>query len=62
MSSGAVRFAVAMLRSGRPVRITGSQELTIAAVETTTQELLDLRDSGHRARLMISDQRAAALN
>jgi GTP cyclohydrolase II len=61
MSSGAVRFAVAMLRSGRPVRITGSEELTIAAVETTTQELLDLRDSGHRARLMISGQRAAAL-
>ena len=61
MSSGAVRLAVAMLRSGRPVRITGSQELTIAAVETTTQELLDLRDPGHRARLMISGQRAAAL-
>src|SRR3954469_19005229 len=50
-----------MLRSGRPVRITGSEELTIAAVETTTQELLDIRDPGHREKLMISGQRAAAL-
>ncbi|MFL6736189.1 MAG: GTP cyclohydrolase II [Sphingomonas sp.] len=61
MSSGGARVAVAMLRSGRPVRITGSEELTIAAVETTTQELLDIRDPGHRAKLMISGQRAAAL-
>jgi GTP cyclohydrolase II len=58
---GAVRLAIAMLRSGRPVRITGTQELTVAAVETTTRELLDLRDPEHRARLMISGQRAAAL-
>jgi GTP cyclohydrolase II len=61
MSSGAVRLAVAMLRSGRPVRIAGSEELTVGAVETTTQELLDLRDPHHRAKLMISGQRAAAL-
>jgi GTP cyclohydrolase II len=50
-----------MLRSGRPVRIAGDQELTIAAVETMTQELLDLRDPEHRAPLMISGARAAAL-
>ena len=59
--SGAVRLGVAMLRSGRPVRIEGDRDLTIAAVETTTQELLDLRDPEHGARLMISGQRAAAL-
>jgi GTP cyclohydrolase II len=57
----AVRLAVALMRTGRPVRIAGDEELTIAAVETTTQELLDLRDPGRRARLMISGQRAAAL-
>ena len=57
----AVRLAIAMLRSGRPVRIVGDQDLTIAAVETTTPELLDLRDPRHRARLVISGQRAAAL-
>ena len=56
-----VSRAIALLRSGRPVRIIGDHELTIAAVETTTQELLDLRDPGHRARLMISGNRAAAL-
>ena len=61
MSSSAVRRAVALLRSGRPVRIAGDQELTVAAAETTTQELLDLRDPGKQARLMLSGQRAAAL-
>jgi GTP cyclohydrolase II len=50
-----------MLRSGRPVRIVGSEELTVAAVETTSAELLDIRDPERRARLMISGQRAAAL-
>jgi GTP cyclohydrolase II len=58
---GAVRVAIATLRAGRPVRITGSDELTIAAVETTMPELLDLRDPDRRARLMISGNRAAAL-
>ena len=62
MSGGtAIRLAIAMLRSGRPIRIAGAQDMTIAAVETTTQELLDLRDPEHRARLMISGNRAAAL-
>jgi len=63
MSGGsAVQLAIAMLRTGRPVRLTGDQDLTIAAVETTTQELLDLRDPEHLGRLMISGNRAAALN
>jgi GTP cyclohydrolase II len=53
--------AIAMLRSGRPVRIVDNEELTVAAVETTTPELLDLRDPRRRARLMISGTRAAAL-
>ena len=59
--SGAVRLAVAMLRLGRPVRIAGDRELTVAAVETTTHEMLDLRDPETTARLMISGNRAAAL-
>ena len=50
-----------MLRSGRPVRISGDQEITVAAVETTSPELLALRDKDGQARLMISGQRAAAL-
>src|SRR5689334_12005062 len=50
-----------MLRSGRPVQIVGDESLTVAAVETTTRELLDLRDPDHRAPLMISGTRAAAL-
>ena len=50
-----------MLRSGRAVRIEGDRGLTVAAVETTTGELLDLRDPDHKARLMISGNRAAAL-
>ena len=58
---GAVRRAIALLRSGRPLRITGASDLTVAAVETTTRELFDLRDPNRRAQLMISGQRAAAL-
>jgi GTP cyclohydrolase II len=50
-----------MLRSGRPLRISGPEDLTIAAVETVTAELLDIRDLEHKAPLMISGQRAAAL-
>ena len=50
-----------MLRTGRAVRVEGERALTIAAVETTTGELLDLRDPDHKARLMISGNRAAAL-
>jgi GTP cyclohydrolase II len=59
--AGTVRRAIALLRTGRPVRITGAQELTVAAVETATEELLDICDPQHRARLMLSGSRAAAL-
>jgi GTP cyclohydrolase II len=62
LSGGGARFAIALLRSGRPLRIAGNEELTVAAIETTTREMLDLRDPEHRARLMISGNRAAALN
>jgi GTP cyclohydrolase II len=44
------------------VRIVGPVASAILAVETGTQELLDLLDPEHRARLAISGERAAALN
>ncbi|MFL6720338.1 MAG: GTP cyclohydrolase II, partial [Sphingomonas sp.] len=58
----AVRAAIALLRTGRPVRITGSATITVVAVETVVQELLDVVDPEHEARLMISGERAAALH
>ena len=58
MSGTSVRRAIAMLRTGRPVRIA---DVSVAAVETTSRELLDLRDPEHRAPLIISGNRAAAL-
>lgn len=57
----AIRRSIAMLRAGRPVHVTGVGNISIAAVETTTPELLELRDPQRRAPLMISGQRAAAL-
>jgi GTP cyclohydrolase II len=51
-----------MLRAGRPVRIDGPEPTAVLSVETATQELLDLLDPGRRAKLMISGERAAALN
>jgi GTP cyclohydrolase II len=54
--------AIAALRAGRPVRITGPAPITIASVETASQELLDLVEPEHRARLLIRGARAAALN
>ena len=57
-----IRSAVASLRAGRPVRIDGPTPVTVTAVETTTQELLDLVDPLHEAKLLISGERAAALN
>ena len=62
MSGVAVRAAIALLRAGRPVRIEGPVPAAVLAVETGTQELLDLVDPEHRARLVISGERAAALN
>ena len=61
MSRGAVTRAIALLRTGRAVRIAGPSDLTIAAVETTSQEMLDLRDPERCARLILSGNRAAAL-
>jgi GTP cyclohydrolase II len=61
LSAEAIRRAIALLRAGRPIRITGPDELTVASVETMTPELLDARDSSHRAALLISGHRAAAL-
>ena len=51
-----------MLRAGRPVRIDGPAPVAILAVETASQELLDLLDPGHEAQLLISGVRAAALH
>lgn len=58
---GEIRRAVALLRTGRPICISGAGDLSIAAVETVTQELLDLRDPNGGAPLLISGSRAAAL-
>lgn len=57
-----IRRAIAALRTGRPVTIDGGEPITIAAVETVTPELLDLVDPEHRAKLLISGERAAALS
>jgi len=62
LTGSAVRTGIAMLRAGRPVRIDGSVLMAILAVETTTEELLELLDPEHQAKLMISGERAAALN
>ena len=42
------------------MRLSGAR-IDIAAVETTTQELLALRDPDRNARLIVSGNRAAAL-
>jgi GTP cyclohydrolase II len=60
--SGTIRAAIAALRTGRPVRITGGANMAVLPVETATQELLDLVDAEHKASLLISGERAAALN
>ena len=62
MTQNAVRTGIAMLRAGRPVRIVGPVPAAILAVETTTQAMLDLLDPEHCAKLLISGERAAALN
>src|SRR5690242_7882788 len=62
LSGAAVRSGIAALRAGRPVRIEGPCPTGVASVETASQELLDLLDPDHCARLMISGERAAALN
>ena len=62
MSAKPIRTAIATLRAGRPVRILGAVPIAVLAVETATQELLDLLDPQQQARLLISGQRAASLN
>ena len=62
MSEGAVRTAIAALRTGRALRIDGPCPTAVLAVETANQELLELLDPAHEARLLISGERAAALN
>ena len=62
MTDSAIRTGIAMLRAGRPVRIVGPVSVAILAVETATQQLLDLLDPNHQAKLMISGERAAALH
>ena len=62
MTGSAVRIGIATLRAGRPVRIEGPVPTAVLPVETATQELLDLLDPEHKAKLMISGARAAALN
>jgi GTP cyclohydrolase II len=62
VTASAVRTGIAMLRAGRPVRIEGPTPTATLAVETATQELLGLLDPAGKARLMISGERAAALN
>ena len=62
MSEGSVRSGIAALRAGRPLRIDGPCPTGVLAVETATQEMLDLLDPKHCAKLLISGERAAALN
>jgi GTP cyclohydrolase II len=62
VTGSAVRTGIAMLRAGRPLRIVGPMPVAILAVETATQELLDLLDPEHQAKLLISGTRAATLH
>ena len=57
-----VRRAIAALRAGRPVAIAGTEAVAVAAVETTTPELLALLDPVGTARLLMTGTRAAALS
>jgi GTP cyclohydrolase II len=56
-----MRRAIAALRGGRPLRVDAVRPLTVVAVETATQELLDLVDPEGQATLLLSGGRAAAL-
>jgi GTP cyclohydrolase II len=57
-----IRRAIAALRGGRPLRIESGDPLTVIAVETATQELLDLIDPAGTAPLLMSGGRAGALS
>jgi GTP cyclohydrolase II len=58
----AARQAIAALRAGRAITVTGVQTATILPVETATPELLALLDPSRSAPLLLSGRRAAALN
>jgi GTP cyclohydrolase II len=62
LSGSSLRNAIALLRAGVPVRIEGTVPAAFLSVETGSQELLDLLDPEHRASLVISGERAAALS
>lgn len=62
MSDGTVESAIAALKTGRAVGIQGDALLTVASVETTTSQTLDLLDPDRRAVLLLSGQRAATLS
>ena len=57
-----MRRAIAALRAGRPVRVDGSEPVSVVAVETATPELFEFVDPQRKARLLISGERAAALS
>jgi len=57
-----VERAIAALKTGRPVRIKGSEAISVLSVETATAEVLQLLDPAQTAKLLLSGQRAAALN
>lgn len=59
MAAGSLERAIAVLRAGRPVALGGS---TWLAVETASTAMLDLLDPQATATLVISGQRAEALN
>ena len=54
--------AIAALRSGRAVRLTGGKPIAVAAIETATKPFLSLADPESSARLLISGGRAEALS
>ena len=54
--------AIAALKTGRPVRIAGTHVVSVLSVETASSEVLDLLDPEGTANLLLSGQRAAALN
>ena len=57
-----VERAIAALKTGRPVRVEGTGVVAALSVEMTTSEILELVDPKNSARLLLSGQRAAALN
>ncbi len=60
--SGSIERAIAALKTGRPVRVSSTDSITVASVETATPEILDLLDPDSTAPILISGWRAAALS